>query len=75
MTRGIGPGAGSAAGWGLVLGYLFTGVACVIGFEIYADNFIGGFASGFAANHVVRALLYVIGGGAPAIMAVSDIRI
>src|SRR5438045_759584 len=53
VTRSLGPGAGSAAGWGLVLGYLFTGVATVIGFEIYADNFIGGFASGFAANHVV----------------------
>jgi amino acid transporter len=75
VTRSLGPGAGSAAGWGLVLGYLFTGIACVIGFEIYADNFIGGFASGFAANHVVRAVLYVIGGAAPAIMAVSDIRI
>src|ERR1700740_98026 len=34
VTRALGPGAGSAAGWGLVLGYLFTGVACVIGFEI-----------------------------------------
>ncbi len=75
VTRGLGPGAGSAAGWGLVLGYLFTGIACVIGFEIYADNFISGFASGFAANHVVRAILYVIGGATPAIMAVSDIKI
>jgi amino acid transporter len=75
VTRGLGPGAGSAAGWGLVLGYLFTGIACVIGFEIYADNFIGGFASGFAANHVVRAILYVIGGVAPAVMAVADIKI
>src|SRR5215475_6326283 len=75
VTRSLGPAAGSAAGWGLVLGYMFTGVATVIGFEIYADNFIGGFASGFAANHVVRAILYVVGGAAPAIMAVSDIRI
>ena len=29
VTRALGPGAGSAAGWGLVLGYLFTGIACV----------------------------------------------
>ena len=29
VARALGPGAGSAAGWGLVLGYLFTGVACV----------------------------------------------
>src|SRR5438045_7529286 len=25
VTRALGPGAGHAAGWGLVLGYLFTG--------------------------------------------------
>src|SRR6202161_5000910 len=31
VTRAIGPGAGSAAGWGLVLGYLFTRVAYVLG--------------------------------------------
>src|SRR6185437_8515561 len=34
VTRSLGPGAGHAAGWGLVLGYLFTGMACVLGFEI-----------------------------------------
>src|SRR3981081_3864569 len=38
VTRALGPGAGSSAGWGLILGYLFTGIACVIGFEIYGDN-------------------------------------
>ena len=29
VTRALGPGAGSAAGWGLILGYVFTGIACV----------------------------------------------
>ena len=43
VTRALGPGAGSAAGWGLVLGYLFTGIACVLGFEIYGDNLLVGF--------------------------------
>src|SRR6201996_2709901 len=74
VTRALGPGAGSAAGWGLVLGYLFTGVACVLGFEIYGDNFLVGFGLS-PGNHVVRAILYVLGGLAPAIMAVSDIKI
>src|ERR1700728_2785092 len=37
-TRALGPGAGSAARWGLVLGYLFTGIACAIGFEIYGST-------------------------------------
>src|SRR5277367_1920783 len=27
VTRALGTGAGSTAGWGLVLGYLFTGIA------------------------------------------------
>src|ERR1700753_349055 len=74
VTRALGPGAGSAAGWGLVLGYLFTGVACGLGFEIYGDNLLVGFGLS-PGNHVVRGILYVAGGLAPAIMAVSDIKI
>src|ERR1700733_14567366 len=74
VTRALGPGAGSAAGWGLVLGYLFTGIACVLGFEIYGDKLLVGFGLS-PGNHVVRGLLYVVGGLAPAIMAVSDIKI
>jgi amino acid transporter len=75
VTRAIGPGAGSAAGWGLVLGYLFTGVACVVGFEIYGDNLLSGFGIVSASNNVVRDILYIVGGLSPAIMAVSDIKI
>jgi amino acid transporter len=74
VTRALGPGAGSAAGWGLVLGYLFTGIACVLGFEIYGDNLLVGWGVS-PGNHVVRGILYVVGGLAPAIMAVSDIKI
>src|ERR1700761_8361000 len=75
VTRALGPGAGSAAGWGLILGYLFTGVACVIGFEIYGDNFLTGFGISSPDNHVVRGILYIAGGLLPAVMAVSDIKI
>src|ERR1700684_3180059 len=74
ITRALGPGAGSAAGWGLVLGYLFTGVACVLGFEIYGDNFLVGWGVA-PSDHIVRGILYVVGGLGPAIMAVSDIKI
>jgi amino acid transporter len=74
VTRGLGPGAGHAAGWGLVLGYLFTGSACALGFEIYGDQFLVGLGLS-PGDHVVRALLYVIGGLAPALVAVLDIRI
>ncbi|MBO0801606.1 MAG: APC family permease [Nocardiopsaceae bacterium] len=75
VTRALGPGAGSAAGWGLVLGYLFTGIATVIGFEIYADNFLTGFGISSPDNHVVRTILYLVGGLGPAVMSVMDIRI
>jgi amino acid transporter len=75
VTRALGPGAGSAAGWGLVLGYLFTGVACVIGFEIYGANLLSGFGVISADNHWAHLILYLIGGIAPAVMAVSDIKI
>jgi amino acid transporter len=74
VTRALGPGAGHAAGWGLVLGYLFTGVATVLGFEIYGGQFLAGLGLS-PGNHVVRALLYVVGGLAPALVSVLDIRI
>jgi amino acid transporter len=74
VTRALGPGAGHAAGWGLVLGYLFTGVACVLGFEIYGDQFLTGLGLS-PGNHAVRAILYVVGGLAPALVSVLDIRI
>src|ERR1700744_2333562 len=74
VTRAPGPGAGSAAGWGLGLGYLVTRVRCVIGFEIYGDNLLVGFGLS-PGHHLVWRILYVVGGLAPAIMAVSDIKI
>src|SRR6266700_6287944 len=74
VTRALGPGAGHAAGWGLVLGYLFTGAACVLGFEIYADQFLVGLGLS-PGNHAVRAILYLVGGLAPALVSVLDIRI
>ena len=57
-----------------MLGYLFTGVACLLGFEIYGDQFLTGLGLS-PGNHVVRAILYVVGGLAPALVAVLDIRI
>ena len=74
VTRALGPGAGSAAGWGLILGYVFTGIACVIGFEIYGNNFLSGFGLSSPTNHAVKAILYIVGGVVPALMAVSDIK-
>jgi amino acid transporter len=74
VTRALGPGAGHAAGWGLVLGYLFTGVACVLGFEIYGDQLLAGFGLD-PANHAIRAILYVLGGLLPTLVAILDIRI
>jgi amino acid transporter len=75
VARALGPGAGSAAGWGLVLGYLFTGIACAIGFEIYGANLLSGYGVISPDNHWAHLILYLIGGIAPAVMAVSDIKI
>ena len=74
VTRGLGPAAGHAAGWGLVLGYLFTGVATVLGFEIYGDQFLTGLGLS-PGNHAARAVLYVVGGLGPTLVAILDIRI
>jgi len=57
-----------------VLGYLFTGMACVLGFEIYANQFLVGLGLS-PSNYVVRAVLYLIGGLGPALVSVLDIRI
>src|ERR1700724_2687857 len=62
VTRALGPGAGSAAGWGLILGYVFTGIACVIGFGLYGNNFLAGFGISSPSNNVVRGVLYIVGG-------------
>src|ERR1700704_3251450 len=40
VTRGLGPGAGHAAGWGLQLGYIVTGMATILGFGIFAGDFL-----------------------------------
>src|SRR6266851_1304096 len=71
VTRGLGPGAGYSAGWALVLGYLFTGVACLLGFEIYGDQFLTGLGLS-PGNHAARAVLYVVGGLAPTLVAILD---
>src|SRR5258708_29007142 len=68
VTRAMGPGAGSAAGWGLVLGYLFTGIACVLGFEIYGDNLVG-WCGLSPCNRLRTGLLYLVGRPASASIA------
>ena len=74
VTRALGPGVGHAAGWALVLGYLFTGMACLLGFEIYGRQFLSGLGMS-PTNHVAGGLLYLLGGLGPALVAVLDIRV
>jgi amino acid transporter len=49
-------------------------VACVLGFEIYGDQFLTGLGLS-PGNHAVRAILYLVGGLGPALVSVLDIRI
>jgi amino acid transporter len=74
VTRGLGPGMGHAAGWALVLGYVFTAVATILGFEIYGSQFLTGIGVS-PHNHFAHALLYIVGGLGPTLVAVLDIRI
>ena len=59
---------------GIYLGCLFTGVATMLGFEIYGDQFLTGLGLS-PGNHAVRAVLYVVGGLGPTLVAILDIRI
>jgi amino acid transporter len=40
VSRALGPGFGHTAGWGLILGYLATGMATVYGFAIYGADLL-----------------------------------
>lgn len=40
VSRALRPAFGHAAGWGLILGYIATGMATVYGFAIYGSDFL-----------------------------------
>ena len=74
VTRGLGGGAGHAAGWGLQLGYICTGMATVLGFGIFGGDFLSrlGLPGGSPA---LQAVLFAIDFLLAAVVAIMDVRI
>ncbi len=72
VTRGFGPAAGHASGWGLLLGYLATGVATTLGFAIFGGDFLNRVMGITADNTTLVTVLLLIDTVLPAAVAVAD---
>jgi amino acid transporter len=74
VTRGLGPGFGHAAGWGLQLGYVTTGMATIVGFGIFAGDFLD--RVGLPGSQPgTRAILFAIDFAVPVALAIADMRL
>jgi amino acid transporter len=74
VTRGLGPGAGHAAGWGLQLGYIVTGMATILGFGIFAGDFLT--RVGLPGDQMpVRVGLFTLDFVLAAGLAIADMRL
>jgi amino acid transporter len=69
-SRGLGPTFGVIAGWGLILGYLFTAMAVTSGFANYGNVLLG--LIGVEAHPI---LLFLVCVGAAWFCAYRDIRL
>ena len=74
VSKGFGPGAGHAAGWGLLLGYIATGIATILGFAIFGGDFLTRLGLPGIDNKYVLAALMIIDTGLPIAVAVADMR-
>lgn len=70
IAKGLGPTAGVLCGWGLVLAYLFTGMATLCGFAIFSDTLFA-----HLGIHFAPITLLAIGGGIAWYMAYKDIQL
>jgi amino acid transporter len=74
VSEGLGDGAGHAAGWGLLLGYICTGMATVIGFALYGSSLISDLG-GPNGGLPVEVPLMVVCAGAAIAVSVADIKL
>jgi amino acid transporter len=72
VTKGFGPAAGHASGWGLLLGYLATGVATTLGFAIFGGDFLSRVMGIKADTTTIVLALLLIDTVLPAAVAVAD---
>jgi amino acid transporter len=74
VARALGPGAGHAAGWGLQLGYITTGMATIVGFGIFAGDFLSRLGLP-GSSPVVLAVLFAIDFVVPVAVAIADMKL
>ncbi|MBW4683103.1 MAG: APC family permease [Microcoleus vaginatus WJT46-NPBG5] len=70
IAKGLGPTAGVLCGWGLVLAYLFTGMAVLCGFANFSEVLMG-----HLGIHISSITLLAIGAGLSWYMACRDIQL
>jgi amino acid transporter len=70
----LGVGAGHTAGGALLLGYIATGMACVLGFGIYGADLLTRLGLGTGVSYV-QVALYVVDLIGAVLVAISDVRI
>lgn len=74
VSRALGPAYGHAAGWGLELGYIATGMATVYGFEIFGSDLLTRLGLPGDAAAIVAALL-IFDAVAAAAVAILDMQL
>jgi amino acid transporter len=74
VARALGPGAGHAAGWGLQLGYITTGMATIVGFGIFAGDFLSRLGLP-GSSPAVLAVLFAIDFVVPVAVAIADMKL
>jgi amino acid transporter len=70
IGKGLSPTAGFLCGWGLVLAYLFTGMATLCGLAIFSDTLLS-----HLNIHLAPVTLLAIGAGIAWYMAYKDIQL
>jgi len=74
VRESLGVGAGHTAGGALLLGYIATGMACVLGFGIYGADLLSRLGLSAGVEYVQIAL-YAIDLIGAVLVAISDVRI
>lgn len=75
VTQALGPAAGHTAGWALLLGYIFTGVATVYGFGIFAGDLSHRVFGVDPLYPLMLVVLFAIEAALAAAVAIYDINL
>jgi amino acid transporter len=70
IVKGLGPSAGILCAWGLVLAYLFTGMATLCGFAYFGQNLLG-----HLGIHPSIITMFAIGAGLAWYIGYQDIQL